>query len=96
MNRSSTIWNIVFYVSLVAAAAGTAVLLLRPALAETAVLREKRDALVEQNRKLQAELHNRRNEIALLESDPEYSEKMARDQGKVRPGEIVFVIQESP
>ena len=96
MNRTATIWNIVFYVSLVVASAGAAVLLLRPALAETEVLREKRDALVEKNRELQARLHDRQTQIALWKSDPEYSEKMARDQGKVRPGEIVFVFQDPP
>ena len=96
MSRSATIRNIVFYVSLVALSAGVAVLLLRPALADTAELRAKRDALVEQNRQLQSQLHERQTRLGQLTADPEYSEKMARDQGMVRPGEIVFVIEETP
>ena len=96
MSRSATIVNVVFYTLLVAAAAGAAVLFLRPALAETADLRAKRDALVDQNRVYEDELLECRRKLAQLETDPEYAEKLARDQGMIRPGEIVFVIQNSP
>lgn len=96
MSRVSTIGNVLFYAALVAASACAAVMYLRPALAESAVLREKRDKLVEENRQLEQELGTLRTRQAELATNPEYIEKIARDQGLVAPTEIVFVFPEEP
>lgn len=96
MNRNATIANVLFYTLLAAASAGAAVAFLRPALAQTADLRARRDALVEENRRMVAEINEYRHRQAELETNPEYVEKIARDQGYVGPSEVVFIIEEEP
>ena len=96
MSRRFSIVSLFFYTALAAASACAAVLYLRPALADSAVLRSRRDQLVEENRKLEAELASYRTRHAELATNPEYIEKIARDQGLVAPTEMVFVFPEEP
>ena len=94
MSRRSRILDFLFYATLVAVSAGVAVACLRPALAETDMLRERRDALAAENRRLEAEIAALRARQAELATNSEYIEKIARDQGLVAPTEMVFVFQE--
>ena len=96
MNRPDTIANALFYTLLAAVSAGACVAFLRPALAQTDALRERRDAIVEENRRLESEIHDLRRHLAELNTNPEYIEKIARDHGYVGPSELVFVIEEEP
>lgn len=57
----------------------------------------RRDAMIQQNAELKAELQRRINEIDKLTTnqrrfrdDPEFIEKIARENRRVYPGELVF------
>ena len=96
MSYRFPIVNILFYAALVVASACAAVMYLKPALEETAALRARRDKLVEENRRLEAQVAEFRTRQAELATNPEYVEKVARDQGLIAPTEIVFVFPEEP
>ena len=96
MTSRFPIVNLLFYTALVVVSACAAVVYLKPALEESAKLRARRDQLVEENRRLEAEVAAFRTSQAELATNPEYVEKVARDQGLIAPTEIVFVFPEEP
>ncbi len=94
MKRTKLILDGLFYGALLLSAACGTFFLLRRSLADTESLRARRDALQEENRQLEERLNDYRRRKAELSMNPEYIEKIARDQGLVAPGETVFVFPE--
>ena len=85
----------VFYWMLIAMILGVGCMLLPPSFSRYYKLQKRRQSYIERNQK-QEELLGKtlRNQLRFKE-DPEFVERIARRNRQVRPGELVFIFDET-
>lgn len=93
MNRKSLFLNLLFYSCLVIGAAAAVVYVVLPELNNVKALRSRQEENKEAIASYEAEIQELRHKQALFESNPEFVEKIAHEQGYVTPGEKVILFE---
>ncbi len=96
MNRKNLFLNLLFYSCLVVGAAAAVVFVILPQLDNIGNLRSKQREVRETCESYTATIQDLQHKQALLESNPEFVEKMAHENGYVTPGEQVLLFEEEP
>jgi len=96
MNRKNLFINLLFYSCLLVGAAAAVVYVVLPELNRTNELRATRENVREECDRYAAAIQDLKQKQALFESNPEYVEKIAHEQGYVNPGETVILFEGEP